>query len=293
MADMFAGPTEAPENSVLDAPADDDLPMMRGRYLLPDPVTGQARSWQRATNFLRAIEDSYALQKWGEARLAYGMAQRPGLVAYASTLTLDDINRDEWADIAGKAKEAASSGEAALLGTALHKLTERHDRGEVLTVPASMAKSLFSYDRAMTEAGLICRPEHIERTTVVRDLGVVGTFDRLLSGPDACKECGPDVLIIGDLKTGKNELKYGQLKAAIQFALYSRGEGLWDRREKVWQPMPPVCPHVGVMMHLPFDTAECTLLAVDLELGWRGALLCKDILDIRKTKNITRPWAER
>lgn len=267
----------------------------RGRYSAPCPLTGERRTWQRATNFIRALDDGYALARWSEARVAYGLSRRPGLLAHAAALTLADEDRAELASVVEQAKEAAGASDAAELGTAMHKWTERYDRKQLRPgdMPDDVLTDVAAYGGALANAGLEVWPEYIERTVCLPELGVMGTFDRLLCSRISsrlCELCPDDVLFVGDLKTGLNELTYGQVKAAQQFALYAYASHVVSEARDGWEPMPRVCPHVGVMMHLPVGSGQCTLYRVDLVRGWAFVEESLRVIEVRRVKNLVTPW---
>jgi hypothetical protein len=276
--DLFAAPTEQLR--------------VNGRYKLPDPETGKMQSYQSVTNFIKAIEDNFALARWNDERLVWGMGQRPGLVALAASTGLDDVG--SLRQIAGEAREAAAASEGASYGSAFHRFTERIDGREIGLgdVPDPYVEDVAAYVATMANAGLRVDASLMERTTCVPIFDTAGTFDRLLCADEPfCDRCPDGTMLIGDLKTGKNELKYGRLKASMQFALYARGTGLWDRETSSWSPKPPTCPHVAVLIHLLPGSGECTLHRIDIEIGWEACFVAAHVLATRReAKNVVKPW---
>lgn len=295
--DPFAAPTERPIEPCKISSEDASGGMIqRGRYKLAHPVTGEAGSWQRVTNFVSALDDAYALRQWSERRLAWGLGQRPGLVALLAASTLDEVTAGERDADIDRAKDHAGCSEGADLGTALHKLTQRYDMCdlEYAHVPENHRADLEAYQDAMMMCGLEVDKRYVERTTFVPLFGggVVGTFDRLLMSPARrlCGWCPRNVWHVGDLKTGQNEIKYGQLKAAMQFALYAHGGWLLDPVDQSWVKAPEICQHVGVMMHLPVGKAQSDLHLVDLELGREALFVAERALAVRRFKGLVTPW---
>lgn len=297
MTDLFAGPTENPQG--IDDEEPSAIKIVRGRYALPDPITGKDRTWQRVTNFIRTIEDSYALKVWSERHLAYGLSRRPGLISLASTLAeCDDDNKGDWDELIERAKDHSGAGEGADLGTSLHKLTERWDRGEMKwqDVPAALHEHLLSYRLECERIGVATVSSAIELTVCNPELGTVGTLDRLYATEiELCSLCGSDALHVGDLKTGANELKYGQMKTAMQEAIYARSPWRWSPNLGGWTCLrpswPDVCPHVGIVMHLPIESAECTAHLFDLDAGWAAVEVAQKVMNARKFKGYSRPWS--
>lgn len=298
-ADPFALPTSEPVESVKPIVTDPvaGILLVRGRYALPDPFTGEARTWQRVTNFISAMDDSFALRNWREDRVVIGLGQRPGLVAQAASLTLADEDRRDLRDVTARALDAAGANEGSDMGTALHHFTARYDRGEIglMDVPEPYRADISAYIAATAVWGIYAPVEYVERTTCVPEYngGVVGTFDRLVrTAIQRCSVCPPDVLHVADLKTGQKELDYGQLKASMQLHCYAMGaqHTLWDAVSECWQDQDAwVCQHVGVLICLPAGSGECTLHDVDLNVGRTASLLACKVHATRRLKPVT-PW---
>src|ERR671916_488591 len=179
-----------------------------GRYLLPDPYTNEVRPWTRATTMARAITDEFNLHRWGERMLARGMALRGDLVAK----TLADYDDDDVIDaVIAAAKEHAGTTVAATYGSAMHRFTDRIDTGEDdVKVPDLLAGDLDAYTQALADHELAVMA--VERIVCVPDLGVAGTFDRVLTRGERAW--------IADLKTGKN-LAPAWHDIAVQLGLYA------------------------------------------------------------------------
>jgi len=170
------------------APADDfEIKRDRwGRYLLPDPKTGEERSWQRVTTFAKLLSDTYNLDQWRLRQAAIGLTQRPDLLALiASTPEPDTKGKADISKAVDSAIEAAGASTGANLGTAIHAMTEALDRGHdrPKTTPEISAK-LDDYIATMQRHGLRSAPSWIERVLVNPELDVAGTADRFVHCPD-------------------------------------------------------------------------------------------------------------
>lgn len=247
-----------------------------GRYLLPDPRTGKEKAWTRATTLARVLADEYNLGQWAERMVAKGMAMRPDLIAGAAAAPLED--KKALKGIAKQAKEAAGSTQAANLGTALHSFTERLDGGEAiekLGAPDPLRGDLAAYQGRMREAGLSIVPELIERIVVCPELGVAGTFDRVVRKPDG-------TLSVLDLKTGK-DLSYGWMEIAIQQAIYANSTHFYDpeTEQLVEIPAGVLDRKRAYILHLPVGKAMAQLYTVDVETGWRLASIAADVKTAR------------
>ncbi|MEU3709022.1 hypothetical protein [Streptomyces catenulae] len=242
-----------------------------------------------------------------------GAAAQPSLLD--RTRDLDPSSREGKAALNSLAEQAvglAGGHTKREKGTHLHALSEVVDQGAPLpsgTCPADLA-DMAAYKLSTVAFDVMA----MEKFVVVPELGVGGTFDRMVrySGP------GPDGeriegLFIADLKTGSVE--YGSLKIASQLAVYSRGElydhsrfpadlsdatafARWKKREvpaddaaSAYSPLPPVSQEWGIVVHLPAGTGECTLYWADLRLGWAAAKLAGEVRAMRGVKGALRRFA--
>ncbi|HYS44590.1 MAG TPA: PD-(D/E)XK nuclease family protein [Geobacteraceae bacterium] len=254
-----------------------------GRYELPDPVTGENRSWTRATTLAGVLDSQWELNKWKMRNVLLGVVSRPDLldVAYAS----DPGDKKQLDELVENALKAANTDLRSNQGTALHKFTARLDAGDRSRSPRQWDGHLREYESLKEKFGIETHPSMIERITVVPELGAAGTIDRIVKHEGELK--------IADLKTGRS-LAYGGMKMSIQLAIYSRGEVLWHEGMGKWVTMPAVSRTEGLIMHLPADFDENSeparpeLYRIDLELGWIRAQAAKTAYDGQKDKNILR-----
>ncbi len=254
-----------------------------GRYLIPHPETGKKQAWTRATTMAKSISDTYALQKWGERMTAKGLMSRADLRAMVAATPLTD--KDKLNALCEDAKTAAGSKDSANHGSAMHAFTETLDRGQAddafwSALEDQQRADLAAYAKALEAEGITILPQFIERTVVLTDPEVVGTFDRIVRMPDG-------TLRIVDLKTGQN-LDYGWNEIAIQLAIYANAGTVYDWRTRKHLPMPDVDRKLGLVIHLPVGTGECTTYDVDLTEGWAGLLLCAEVRGWRKKRNLAR-----
>lgn len=260
------------------AGAKDDAEFDRyGRYVIPHPTTGKKTSWTRATTYAKSISDTYSLNQWMLRMAVKGVATRPDLYALAAATPIED--KDALNRIAEDAKEAAAAKAGANLGTALHSFTEQVDRGQTPNVPEPWARDVAAYRNMLATHGIRILPEYLERKVVVPDIGIAGTFDRIVDRGG---------LKIGDLKTGQ-DLSFGWLEIAVQLAVYSRATHLWDPNTRTFTPMPAVDQDVALVFHLPVGKATAVLYEVDIAAGWQAAQLCGQVREWRKRKDLARP----
>lgn len=237
----------------------------RGRYYLPDPVTGKTASWQRVTNFVKLTDDTYHLELWKQRNVAKGVAvlstTRPGFI---EDLAQRDVkaDKDRLNEICSRAQDVAEAYRMSAEGTALHKATELADeyRGDMNRVPVQYRDRVRLYRDAIAVNGLAVVPDMIERVTASQRYDVVGTFDRIYRLPDGSN-------VIGDLKTGDSlDLSFPSI--AAQLDCYRDGineTGVFDGQK--YDTRLKVRDDFGIVVHLPSTRNEVTVYAVDLSMG--------------------------
>lgn len=286
--DPFTGPgasSDIPESDTTVSGQPDPDRDRWGRYVM------QGQSYTRATTFAKMGSNTFAIGQWQERNVIVGLTKRPDLLALAEGLEVKR-HRDQLNKIAEQAKDAAGQKIAANLGTAYHAFTERLDAGmiQLADVPEKYRRRVQQYAQTVHGAGLITRPEWIERTTAVTaemvsaPVPVAGTLDRIFQLPDGS-------LVIGDLKTGSS-LEYGMAEIEVQLALYAHGVnrfGLFNWNTKTWQQVNAMGDAVrtdfAIVIHLPADGDGCKLIRVDLERGWERARLRGQIQFDQKAKS--------
>src|SRR5690606_11998477 len=72
-----------------------------GRYVLPDPETGEERAWTRATTIANTLADRFGLEQWAKRNVVLGIAAREDLYALAVSCKPED--KDQLNQIAAAA----------------------------------------------------------------------------------------------------------------------------------------------------------------------------------------------
>lgn len=259
------------------------------RYVLPDPVTGEARSWTRVTTAAKAMEDTYNLQQWQARMVAYGISISPHLVMQASSFKKEDVVagddknvKKDLQDIAQRALEAAGGDQGARVGTALHNFTDRIDHGETqVFAPAPYDKALEAYVRLLQQHKLRTNPEWIERVVVIPELGLAGKLDRLFEVE------GFRQMIVGDLKSQKT-MEFGAMGISIQQSAYAHAAFVWDVDAEIYTTPPEIDQNLALVMHVPSTRpGEATLYGVDIARGWELLKLALQVRSARSEKNLT------
>lgn len=267
-----------------DEPTDDQEYDGYGRYKLD--VDGQgAKSYTRATTLAKTLDSGDGLAVWKARNLAYGVAQRPDLVARAALTPVSD--KKSWREIESQAEIVAAAGAKANLGTAFHQLHERVGEMTDDEYAAVDPNLRITYERYRAELARLGIEEILTEGTVCNTaIGTAGKFDGLARLSDGR-------VVVIDRKSGRvTEYPHSP---ACQLAEYSHSDrvlidGVWrDMREAV----PDLDTEEGLIIDVTIgdaDTAAVHVYAVDLSAGWYGALLATKVRRWRNRKDILTPY---
>jgi hypothetical protein len=200
--------------------------------------------------------------------------------------------------IADKLKKAAGATEKADQGTHLHALSEYVDRGqplpEAVLVEGELRKvtehdlmDMAAYKFAT--ANLRIRPEFIEKRVVLDEIKVTGTPDRIVEYDELDPDGEPAGSLIGDLKTGRTDIKPGTM--SMQFAEYAHSKHYNPETYERTDLPEDLNRRWGLLIHLPAGTGLCELVWADLTLGWEGVELAGKVRSFRnRGKKALRPF---
>ena len=286
-----ASPRNPTQRRASDIP--EDVPRDRwGRPQIVAPDGKGATSYTRASTLGGALEDQTNLGEWKKRVVAYGLARRRDLILAAAAVETWDHPQDKkrLADIADQATQHAQANAAATIGTALHALTDRLDRGLEIPDVGEDRFALEAYQATMSHFTV----HAIEQFIVCDELQAAGTTDRVLSpkgmmiAPDGTR-ITPEDRLIDDTKTSATADYFG-IKFAVQEAVYGYGvpyqhgvgrldwpDGIAPRRD--W----------GLIMHVPSGGSSASLYWVNLTLGWQLAKLAVEVREWRKHKGLVVP----
>jgi hypothetical protein len=257
---------------------------------------------QRMSKLLDHVDtDRFYLERWKQGQVALGLAARDDLVVAVKTLGrpgrdgFTKTQKETLYGITKKASEAAVDMDGAELGNAVHRLTERLDRGEPIAtviegIPPPWNMSLLAYEALIRLNSW--QTIEIERTVDIDELDVRGSFDRIrlipglaaLLGPGVCQyrcagvhaysDRSPDELpVIDDVKTEEKPWKNG-IHIAPQLAGYSRAKKMWLPDDGSGKPayvsMPCVRQDVGVVTHV--RDGDAVPYFVNLHEGWEAVV---------------------
>lgn len=253
-----------------------------GRYLIVPPSGGEAVAHTRTTTVAKVLDDTENLDKWKQRNVAKGLVTRPDLFALAQATPATDkstLNR-----VCKDAIEASTASSRANIGSAVHAFTEQIDRGEDVAVPPPWDADVRAYRECCAEYGIEVQPNWIECIAVCEALAepVAGTIDRIVrwNGSHA----------IADLKTGR-DLTWSWRSIAIQLAIYSRADSLYDPEVEQHLPIPAVNQDHGIVFHLPAGEGVCTPYRIDLNAGWEAAIQSVDVRAWRKRRDLAMELA--
>lgn len=247
-----------------------------GRYVIG------GKPYTRVTTFASSIDDRWNLEAWKVRMAATGLVERADLFAQVAA---NVGNKKKLDSLCNEAIEAAKGSAGANLGSALHSFTEQIDLGLSPIIPDPWNADIDAYRSTLAANGVRIDPRYVERIVVHHDLGVAGTFDRLVTVD------GWPLPVIADLKTGNLEHASAFGAIAVQLACYANAQELYDPVSDSTEPMPPVDVTRALVIHLPAGQAACTLHLVDLTAGWQAAQLCAQVRDWRKRKDLASSFA--
>lgn len=243
-----------------------------GRPMVVPPKGGKPVPYTRTTTVAGSLDDGTALVAWKLRMAAAGLTLRPDLLLAASAHRDNKLEMDKLVE---DAMEAAGATKQANIGTAIHTLTEKLDRGEDLgVIPDDYVADIQAYADATKHFTNV----HIEQFCVLDKFKIAGTPDRVVEYKGE--------KFISDLKTGS--ISYPS-KIAMQLAVYAHGLP-YDPATAVRGSWGDINTEKGIIVHLPAGSGECTLHFVDLVHGWKGIQLAMKVRTHRDKKNISTPF---
>jgi hypothetical protein len=253
-------------------PAKDTQRDRWGRYLIPDPDTGKARGWTRATTVAKTLDDASNLTAWAKRTVARGVAARSSLAAGIIAAGEDKRALDALVE---QAMEAAGGNERRELGTHLHRILELVDLGRMAVddVPDPFRGDVAAYRAALDAHGLEVVPQWCEAVLLNRPLEIAGTCDRILRDRTG-------QLVVADIKTGTY---VSWLAFACQFAIYATSTHTWDPSGGALAPAPDMRQDHALMLHVPAGEARCDIQALSVPVGMEAALMALEVRRLRAT----------
>ena len=128
--------------------------------------------------------------------------------------------------------------------------------------------------------------DDLEDPDSAADIRCAGNFDRLLRLKREIKGIPAGTVVIGDIKTGKQDDEYA-MKVFIQLAIYAHSVRYDQETGRRWPIHEDLSHEWGVLIHVPFSGGgqpRCDIYPIDLTEGWRLAQLSMDITQSRKLR---------
>lgn len=244
----------------------------RDRFKRPI-VDGQPKT--RPSTLGKTLDDQGGLMKWGQRTVAFGLADRPDLLAMMQTIDRED--RKAVNDLCERAAEAGGATLRRELGTAIHKVMECSWSDPDYQPPAQFAGHVRAINEQLRKCGLTVVPNSFERFVVNQQFDAAGTFD-------LCVTDGT-TKYIADLKTGAS-MNYGALGFAIQLGCYATADTFYDGETHT--PMWEVSQTQGVIIHIQPDDVTCTIYTLDLTVGLDALKLALAVRQMRKQKPLVK-----
>lgn len=229
------------------------------RYLIAPRDGGEAEAYTRATTVAEVLDDRYNLELWKMRQVAVGLTRRNDLLLKVAA---DENDKKTVNAACQEALDAAAAGAAANTGTALHRILERVDCGELTLaeVPELFADVVERYRSALDAAGVEVVADACERIHVLDGLAepLAGMADRhVIVGGQR---------YIADIKTGSG-IDYGAGGFAVQLAIYAHATSLYDYVTETHAEPPPLDRERGLIIHVPAAGGDVTLHWLDIAAG--------------------------
>lgn len=260
---------------------------------VPHPKAGKQIFYSRPSSWGDVTEDRTKISEWRQRMAVEGFQRSKRLRLEWSALPGVD-----WDDPIRKRAAKRLIDEAVLMagadkdrqGTAVHAITERRDLGLEVNPPEEYAADLEAWTYATQYFEIVNDHEvpGIECFIVADEVQCAGTFDRLVRYLP-CEVCGLRNFVL-DLKTGK--IEWGKSSIAVQLAIYANGTYYIPLPGDIYPglrlPMPDVCKHKAIVVHLPAGSGQATTHWIDIHRGWEAAKgIAHDVREFRKQQNWT------
>jgi hypothetical protein len=254
---------------------------------------GKRVRYGRSSNGGKILDDESNLTDWKLRTVAAGAAQRPELMAEASTLDVDSDKR-RLREIAEECLVAGKGQRRAVIGSAVHAMFDHLDRNDGWKPPPNFVGLCNGYVAFREEWGL--ETVGIEIHCINDEYRLAGTLDRryrttrTLIAPDGVI-IPIGSIVVGDFKTGK-ELEYSAGSYTTQLAAYV-GSLEYDVATDERTPFdPPNYPDWALIIHADSAGTECHPYWVDVQQGREGLELAQSVKGWRRRDGLLRPARE-
>jgi hypothetical protein len=250
---------------------------------------GKRIRYGRSSNAGKILDDESNLTDWKLRTVVAGAAQRPELMAEASTLDVDS-DKNRLRDIAEDCLVAGKGQRRAIIGSAVHAMFDHLDRRDGWTPPPNFLPICDAYESMMAEWGF--EVQGIEVHCINDRFHLAGTLDRryrttkTLVAPDGTI-IPIGSTIVSDHKTGK-ELEYASGAYCTQLAAYVDSQ-MYDVKTDEREPFdPPNFPDWALIVHADSAGTEIHLYWVDVQQGREGLELAAQVKGWRRRDSLLR-----
>lgn len=245
---------------------------------------GSEQLYRRATTVAGYMEDKQGLIGWKSAMAAFGFVKSKSLLSALSVLDWKS-DKDKVKDIVERAQSLGGGDDAADMGTAFHRVIERHVDNEVIDydmLPDGFGDALDAFIAFSEKFGM--KVEASELTVVDDAHQIAGTADAVTSfGTDVKTPYGvvkKGTGIITDWKTG-TVAGYSGLKMAQQLSIYSHADP-YDAGRGVRTEWPvEMNPDIGLVLKIDLEKGEVIPWWLDLKAAYEWVELSLKVAAVR------------
>jgi len=276
-----------------DAPERPDFRRIgRGKVPYVIGLNGKRTRYGRSSNGGKILDDESNLTDWKLRTTVAGAAQRPELMAEASTLDID-TDKKRLRDIAEDCLVAGKGQRRAIIGSAVHAMFDHLDRNDGWVPPPNFVDLCNGYLAFRDEWGF--EVVGIELHCINDRFRLAGTLDRryrttkTLVAPDGTVIPIGSVIVV-DFKTGK-ELEYAAGSYCTQLAAYvdSLEYDVTTDERKPFDP--PNLLDWALIVHADSAGTEIRVYWVDVQQGREGLELADSVKGWRRRDSLLRPAA--
>src|SRR5579871_4582877 len=154
-----------------------------------------------------------------------------------------------------------------MVGTAAHRIIERHLLGEEIMRNEQSTTIIGNFEDAMSRVGLKPLPEYVEQVVLYPEQYLAGRFDQM------AERQSDGMLCVCDVKTGTRAIRYPH-STCVQLAGYANAPrhahmppGRNGETEKFTLPPENLDTEVGYVIHV--TDLGTDIYSVNLKLGWK------------------------
>jgi hypothetical protein len=247
------------------------------RPMILRPGKKKAEPYMRASEVAKLVQDTYGLNIWQQDRLAYVVATDEHYRALWAATDPEEKGQAFWdrKELRERTIRSYTAGKsydrkAAAKGTRFHSITDKSDSGDLFDLDEDYADDLAVYQNVLSAVGEVVASE---RFVVNDELGIGGTFDKLIAPRIPDPDGNDRFPVIADLKTGKVDKK--ELEFGMQMAVYANSVFYTDGERENFL----VNRKWAMIIHLPLGSNQATILWVDIAACFdvvKAAILIKE-----------------